>query len=99
MKLQLIITSQADEDMHEVWLYILPKNMRSADAIVDRFNALFLTLCDQPFMGRARPEFGEDIRSFPMKNYIILYRPTPTTIEIIRVLNAALDVDETFTPN
>lgn len=97
MRLSLVITSQADEDMHEIWLYILPKNMRSADAIVDKFNALFLTLCDQPLMGRARPEFGDNIRSFPMKNYIILYRPASNTIEIIRVLNAALDVDDTFT--
>ena len=47
-------------------------------------------------MGRARPELAADLRSFPVGNYIIFYRPIEDGVEIVRVLSGARDIDALF---
>lgn len=49
--------------------------------------------CDNPKAGRARPELAESIRSFPVGNYILFYRPIQDGIELVRFLSARLDID------
>lgn len=40
-------------------------------------------------MGVARPEVRADLRTFPVGNYLILYRQTEDGAEIVRVVHGA----------
>lgn len=50
----------------------------------------------QPGMGRARAELGTAIRSFPVGQYVIFYEPTPSGIDVVRVLSGSRDIDALF---
>lgn len=47
-------------------------------------------------MGRARPELGPAIRSFPIGKYVVFYEPIQDGIDVFRVLSGARDVDAVF---
>jgi len=49
-----------------------------------------------PEMGRTRHEFIVDLRSFPVKNYIVFYLPVEDGIEILRFFHASRDIAEIF---
>jgi toxin ParE1/3/4 len=82
-------TPEAFADLAEIWAYIAADNEPAAD----RFLAKLQTECDKlgefPGMGPARPELAKDLRSYPIGNYIIFYRPITGGVEIIRVLHGA----------
>ena len=42
-------------------------------------------------LGRARPEIGPEIRSFAVRNYIILFRYRDETVEILNVIEGHRD--------
>ncbi len=50
-------------------------------------------------MGRKREELAPLLRSFPVGNYVIFYRPASGGIQIIRVLHGARDVSKLFGDN
>lgn len=45
-------------------------------------------------MGRPRPEFGKDCRSYPFGKYCSYFRPIEDGVEVIRVLHSARDLDQ-----
>jgi toxin ParE1/3/4 len=59
------------------------------------FHEHYQRLSEHFEMGRLRPEFGRDIRSFPFeRNYLIVYRPIEGGIEILRFLHGSRDIDK-----
>ena len=87
-------TRQVGLDLVEIWNFIADDNVRAADRLLDRIDAALLSLRDNPLMGRARPELGAAIRSFPIGNYIAYFRPVPDGIELVRVLSGYLDISQ-----
>jgi toxin ParE1/3/4 len=47
-------------------------------------------------MGRIRENFAPNLRSFPVKKYIIFYRPVDDTVEIVRILYGGRDIESIF---
>ena len=47
-------------------------------------------------LGRARPELRADIRSFPYKGYVILFRYTGDTFEVVNIIERHRDIDALF---
>ena len=47
-----------------------------------------------PFAGRARPKFGDNLRSIVIGNYVVFYATLPGGIDIVRVINARRDIDD-----
>lgn len=47
-------------------------------------------------MGRKRDELVPNLRSFPVGNYLIFYRPINQGIEVLRVLHGARDIPSIF---
>ena len=54
------------------------------------------TLAENPSMGRSRPEYGRGIRSFPIGNYVVFYRPTEEGVDVVRVVHGARDFTTMF---
>jgi toxin ParE1/3/4 len=85
-------TAQAEEDLIDIWLYIAHDDVRAADRVLDDIEEKLLLLADQPGLGPARPDIAPDLRYFPVRRYLILYRQITDGIEIVRVVHGARDV-------
>lgn len=59
----------------------------------DDLDGLFKQLRDNPALGPKRNEVRLGLRSFPIGAHIIWYRNLPDTLEIVRVLHAAMSPD------
>lgn len=93
MTLEVIRTPLARQDLLEIWTYIADDSAAAADRMLDRFDAALRAIADHPAMGRARPELGAGLRSFPVGSYVLFYRPSATAIDLVRVLNSFRDID------
>ena len=71
-------------------------NLRAADVVLDHIAERCQLLARQPLMGRARPELGSDLRSFPVGRYVEFYRPWAGSLEVVRVLHGARAIGPTF---
>jgi toxin ParE1/3/4 len=47
-------------------------------------------------MGRSRSDLGANLRSFPVKKFVIFYRPVDDTVEIVRILYGGRDFESIF---
>ena len=92
----LIVSPQAEQDLVDIWLYIAEDSPTNADQFLDYLIEQANLLTTLPKSGKARPELGPDLRSFPVEKYILFYRRQGSTIELVRVLHAARDIDTAF---
>jgi toxin ParE1/3/4 len=88
------IRPEADSDLDSIWSFIAADNQKAADAMIDRITDTFDLLLAMPLAGRARPEFGENLRSIVVGNYVVFYRALSGGIEILRVINARRDIGD-----
>ena len=90
---QLVFTQLAQADLLEAWLYIAEDNLAAADRVLDTLEQESKALLLQPLMGRARPELGHQVRSWPSSTpYVLFYEVDGTDLTILRVLHHARDV-------
>lgn len=69
-------TPQAMRDYQAIWDYIAEHGSPSAaDDLLQAFDARLQLLSDFPGIGHARPELRPRLRSFPVGNYFLFYRP------------------------
>lgn len=66
----------------------------SPESLLESLHHTFRQLADFPELGRARPNFGVNYRSFVTRRYIVLYEALPDGVEIIRVVHGARNLDE-----
>jgi len=64
--------------------------------LIGDLNDKFSLLASFPQMGRSREDLGAELRSFPVKNYLVIYRPVKERIEIVRVVHTARDLKALF---
>jgi toxin ParE1/3/4 len=62
---RVLYTRSAETDLLEAWLFIAEEDPVAADRVLDAIDVEANTLSSQPLMGRARPELGEGVRSWP----------------------------------
>ena len=89
----LVFTERAQADLLEAWLYIAEDNLAAADRVLDSLEQEAKVLLLQPLMGRARPELGSAVRSWPTSTpYVLFYEADGTELTVLRVLHHARDV-------
>ncbi len=64
---------RAERDLIEIWNFIATDNERAADGVLDRIEGALEMLANNPLAGRARPELGAQLRSFPVGAYVIFH--------------------------
>ena len=89
-------TTQADEDLIDLWVYIAQDNPKAADHLLDEFENKFALLGEQPRIGSARSDIAPRLRHFPVGNYLILYREIANGIEVVRVVHGARRLSDLF---
>jgi toxin ParE1/3/4 len=90
---QILKRPQAETDLAEIWWYIAQNNPQNADSFLDLIWEQCLFLAQSPYSGKKRDELLPDLRSFPIRNYVIFYLPLENGIEIVRVMHGARDID------
>jgi len=93
---QVFQTPQAELDLLEIWLFIAEDNESAADGLIRKIGERCQELAEDPLMGRARSELGNSVRSWPISNYLVFYRPRPDGIDLLRVLHGARDLEALF---
>lgn len=90
------LSKRAKRDLDEIWLYIAQDSTKTADDFVDLLVSKLPLLAEQPEMGSRRTELAPDLRSFPVKNYLILYRKRESWLEIVRIVSGYRDLKGLF---
>jgi toxin ParE1/3/4 len=94
---KIYLTLRARLDVLEIEEYIAKDNPVAAVRFTDRLEQRWLSLKDNPNIGRKRTELMLDLRSVSEGDYFIFYRIVDETIEIMRVVHSARNLDEIFT--
>ena len=90
---RLVFTERARADLLEAWLYIAEDNLAAADKVLDKLEQEATLLLLQPLMGRARPELGSAVRSWPSSTpYLLFYEVDDMELTVLRVLHHARDI-------
>ena len=92
----MIVSPLAEEDLEEIWSFVAERDVKAADRLIDEITGRFDHLLAHPEAGRARHELLVNLRSLPVKRYVIFYQPTDDGVEIFRVLHGSRDVQSEF---
>ena len=90
------ISRQADRDLEDIWVYLAQNDSLAADLLLAKVFDKFPMLAQFPEMGRSRRELSEELRSFPIKPYIIFYKRIENYIEIVCILHQSRDLENQF---
>jgi len=91
-----LVSPQAAQDLQQINDYLFDKNPDIADRLLTVLTQKFDILAKFPNMGRRRDELSAFLRSFPVEDYLIFYRPIAEGIEVVRVVSGYRDLDTLF---
>ena len=94
--MKLIFAPRAKLDLLEIWIFIAEDSIDAADRLREKIRETALQMAQFPESGRSREEISEGLRSFPVGNYILLYRPIEGGIDIVRIIHGARDLKSAF---
>ena len=94
---------QASADVEEIAHHIAEDSLDAADRFLDATESTFQRLAEHPHIGVACGFSGEfaDLRRYSVRgspNYLVFYRIREQSVEIIRVLHGARDIEAMFEP-
>lgn len=92
MPLEIRHTQQARRDLKEIWNYIDQADTSAADRQLRRIAERIIQISHVPMIGRLRPEFGDELRSFVVGRYVIFYALEPGILRVVRVMHTARDI-------
>jgi toxin ParE1/3/4 len=93
------LAAQARTDLDAIWDYVFTEsgNADIADRIIRSITERLYLLARFPNVGRARDdELGAGRRSFPVRDYIIIYRVEGEDVLILRVVHGRRDIKALF---
>jgi len=92
------LTKRAQADLDHIWDYVAEQcgSIDTADHLIDAISERFDLLSSYPQAGRARDDLGAGRRTFPVENYVILYRVRGKDVLILRVAHSRRDLDTLF---
>lgn len=83
-------------DYEEIWRYIARDNPAAADRLITSIERQLSGLAAMSGIGREEPNLAANLRSFPVGNYLIFYRPIADGIALVRVLHGARDISPEY---
>jgi len=89
-------TAASRLDYLEIFLYVGERNLPAAEQLLRDFDAALQRLSDMPGMGPERPDLGKALRSFPVGNYLLIYRTAAPGIQLVRVVHGSRNLRRIF---
>ena len=91
-----VVTIPARQDITKINRYFIGYIYTAARRLREKIKQRCKLLADFPQMGQQRDELEPGLRSVPVENYLIFYRPIPNGVEILRVVSGYRDLEEVF---
>ena len=92
-------TREADSDLDSIWYFTATRSgsIEIADHLIDSIVERFFLLANHPNIGRVRDQdLRPGLRSFPVGDYIILYRIQSEDVLILRVFRGSRNLEALF---
>ena len=87
------VSKEAIEDLQNIWDFISADSEDAADRVLNELFETFQQLAEMPGMGHTRRDLTRrDVRFWPVRSYLIVYRDRPLPLQIVAVLHGAQDV-------
>ena len=95
MRKRYRLTPEARADLHAIWEFIARDDFDTAGRLVQRMEEAFRLLAEFPRKGHKRTDVrtSEPVLFWPVGSYVVVYRPEPGPVVIVRVLHGARDLD------
>ena len=92
------VAANAEADLDQIWDYIANEsgNPEVARSHIQTITERFFLLSRHPHLGRPREEIRAGLRSFPVGEYVIIYRVRDGDVLILRVVHGRRDMEEMF---
>jgi toxin ParE1/3/4 len=93
------VAPEAEADLDDIWWYIArgSGSVEIADRFIELLAGRFYLLANNPYIGRRRDhDLRPGLRSFPVRDYMILYRIEDDDVSILRVLRGSRDIKAAF---
>lgn len=89
-------TRLAEQDLDDILNYIALDNPKAAVKFVLTIKKKCEFLALFPEIGMLKLDLGAGIRSFPVRNYLIIYRASDEGIEVARILSGFRSLPQFF---
>jgi len=89
------VARQAEAELDNIWYYVAKESgsIEIADRLIDSITMRFYLLACQPHMGRRRDEdLRPGLRSFPVGEYVIIYRIEKKYVLILHIFRGTRDL-------
>ncbi len=84
-----VLAEVAEQELEEILLRIAEDNVDAALRVDQEFHAEFLRLAENPLIGHTRPDLPPRYRVWHLYSYLIIYKPSTSPLEIVRVWHGA----------
>jgi toxin ParE1/3/4 len=91
-----VLSHRADQDLERIWRSIAKSSPLNATAFLEKLASKFELLATQPLIGSAEDDLYPGMRVFFVDSYIVIHRPIPNGVEIVRVVHGARESDAAF---
>ncbi|MDF5713115.1 MAG: type II toxin-antitoxin system RelE/ParE family toxin [Rhizonema sp. NSF051] len=90
------ISQLAEQDLEDIWVYLAQNNQIAADLQIAKILNRLPIIAQFPDIGKMREDLRDQLRSFPVKPYIVFYIKLDDGIEVVRILHHSRDIDHLF---
>ena len=90
------LAPEAEAELDDIWYYVAKESasVEIADPLIDSITERFYLLARHPHIGRRRDEdLRPGLRSFPVGEYVIIYRVEENDVLILHVFRGSRDIE------
>lgn len=92
--LEILVRPLAEGDIKNVWRYSFETwGERQADTYIDDMQETMKNIAQNPEIGIQIDQIRQGYRQYHYEHHLILYKPTPSAIEVVRILHERMDVE------
>jgi toxin ParE1/3/4 len=92
------LSPSADADLDDIWFYIAKESgsAERADHFIASLTERFYLLSRNPFIGRSRDDLRPGLRTFPVRQHVIVYRVEDDDVLILHIFHGSQDIEAFF---
>ncbi len=94
--MRVVWSPQAQQDLREIYLYVVEENPQAARLLQERIKACVALLIENPHLGRSGRVPGTRELIVPRTFYLLPYRIVRKRLEILRVYHTAREWPNAF---
>ena len=90
------VAPEAEAELENIWYYVATgkRQHRGCRPLIDSITERFYLLASHPHIGRHRDEdLRPGLRSFPVGQYVIIYRTEDQDVLILHVFRSSRDIE------